>query len=330
MQPKDLFQTVAILAISFAPFLAQADVVHGTTMGSTVTAPALAAHPNNRDDINTSTTIDVTFLSSSDLIPILGKSFSGYNFVFASLEPGTGPSAPPDGLNVRPIDPGDFTIDQYKPWVVDNNDTANFLVDPSGTKASLGVTAQDAGGANILILYTPLNDGDPTHVNFLQAFEEAINGEELTNAEIDNGGITASPYYNYLGLTGNGILRANTVPLTADLDFPAWLGDLPFYCEDNPVPPSPKCQFPLREDDQLTLASVTFQTFIESDQICSADACGDNKGKTYQVLYGGVQWGFKYTNEDPVPEPSYAILLAVGFAGIWLGRRFRRLSRPMA
>ena len=111
MQYSDLSRTVAILAMSFALFLAQADVIHGTTMGSTVSAPALTDHPNVRDDIDTATTIDVTFVMTSTFITADAGRFPASNFVFASLSPGGEAFAPPVGLDVSPIDPGDFTID---------------------------------------------------------------------------------------------------------------------------------------------------------------------------------------------------------------------------
>jgi hypothetical protein len=165
------------------------------------------------------------------------------------------------------------------------------------------VTDQDAGGADIVISYTPLNNGDPTSVNFLQAFIQDTNGTGFNTGTIDNDA-SASPYYNSVFISGTGKTdQTGTVPLATNKTTAAWLVDIPFRCENGPVNPGGTAGCLGGTDDTIISQVQTFQTLIESDQVCSADACGDNKGKTYQVLYGGVQWGYTYTNAD-VPEPS--------------------------
>jgi len=56
--------------------------------------------------------------------------FPNYNFVFAG-QAGV-------GSNFTPIDPGDFTISQYKPWVVDNNATTNNITGPDNRNINRG------------------------------------------------------------------------------------------------------------------------------------------------------------------------------------------------
>jgi hypothetical protein len=229
--------------------------------------------------------------------------------------------APPVGLNVVPIDPGDFTIDQYKPWVVNNNKSTNNVIGPDGSNNSLHLTNVDAGGADILLSYTPLNDGDPTKVNFVQAFIQNTNHTRFTKGKIDNDD-GPTPYYNEHGKTGTGKKSRNRVPLKADSTTAAWLIDIPGRCENGLQGPSSKnCQD--GKDETITSQVQMFQTFIESDKKFN--------GVTYQVLYGGVSWGYSYSNVDmevKLPEPSYVVVLAFVFAGCQFARYFRWLRGP--
>jgi hypothetical protein len=70
----------------------------------------------------------------------------------------------------------DFTVSQYNPWVDNNNSNTNNVVNPTGFSDFRGVTNQDAGGAEILLTYTPrANSSDPTTVNFVHAYVDDIN-----------------------------------------------------------------------------------------------------------------------------------------------------------
>jgi hypothetical protein len=193
----------AICAIDIVPFIAQAGTIQGTIAGSTVIEQPQTMHPRDLDDANIATTFDVAFLSVSPYIMAGAARFPSYHFVFAGLPPGSSPFAPPVGLSVTAVDPGDFTIDQYKPWVVNNNETTNYVIGPNNQNYDRGVTKQDAGGANIVISYTPRNDGDPMIVNFVQAFVQNTNNRGPTRGRIDNDG-GSTPLYNETGHSGTG------------------------------------------------------------------------------------------------------------------------------
>jgi len=62
-------------------------------------------------------------------------------------------------------------------------------------------------------------------------------------------------------------------------------------------------------------ATDYFQTFISSQQNIG--------GTNYNVLYGGIQWGFSFHTMDIVPEPGSLALVTVfvGTAVLW--RRLR-------
>ena len=127
-----------------------------------------------------------------------------------------------------------------------------------------------------------------------------------------------SPYYNSVFTAGTGdTRRIGTVPLVASSTAPAWMADIPFTCENGPIPPGGSAGCAAGVDDTLLSDAVAFQSFIESDRVLD--------GKTYQVLYGGVQWGYLYNNVDNfsnkgIPEPSSPVLL-VGSLALLVGAR---------
>jgi hypothetical protein len=283
------------VVIAVAPFAMQGSMIQGTTAGKTVTGVGI-------DDTDTATTMNITYQTFCPWIMAGAARFPTYNFVFA----GQGVAS-----NIPNIDPGDFTIDQYSPWVVSNNATTNNITPPDDSNVNRGVTDQDAGGANIVISYTPLNAGDPTKVNFVQAFIQNTNGAGFNNGTMDSG--RANPYYNGDAVSGTGTTRRRrVVPLSTDSTTAAWMVDIPYRCENGLLPASAHCIG--GKDDTLTSQVQKFQTFIESDKVID--------GRTYNVLYGGVQWGYSFTNVD-IPEPASIAMAGAAFALLGL-LRFRR------
>ena len=84
--------------------------------------------------------------------------------------------------------------------------------------------------------------------------------------------------------------------------------DVPYTCEAGTSGTGQGCaETTAQTDETITRYADTFNVFIESDQIY--------QGTTYQVLYGGFQWGFTYTATD-TPEPSTWAMFLLGFAGL--------------
>jgi len=228
----------AAFALGLFPLGTRASAIMGNTTGQTVTVPPTASHPRNRDDADTATTTDISYINVSPFITNGASAYPSYHFVFAG-QPGI-------GSQFQPISPSDFTIVQYNPWVVNNNRNTNGITGPDGINYNRGVTNRDGGGADILILYTPLNAGDPTRVNFVQAFAQNTNSTGLSQGTIDAGGSTR-PYYNVAGLSGTGTTnRTGTSPLVTSPNAPAWMVDIPGRCENGPLPAGPPRGLPQR------------------------------------------------------------------------------------
>jgi len=284
------------LATGLAPLTMLGAMIQGMTAGKTVSGVG-------QDDVDTATTINISYQTFCPWIVSGAGRFPGYNFVFA----GQGVAS-----NIANIDPGDFTISQYNPWVIDNNSTTNNITtpDPSAGNSIVdrNVTGQDAGGADILISYTPLNAGDPTNVNFVQAFIQNTNGAGFTAGVMDSG---RTPYYNGDSVSGTGTTRRRrTSPLVTNSTTAAWMADIPYRCEAGAVA---RCIG--GADDTLLSQVQYFQTFIEMDKVIN--------GTNYNVLYGGVQWGYSYTAVE-TPEPSSMLLIGSILAAAGLRKYFRR------
>jgi len=320
-------------------------------VGSTVTDGG----PNgNRDDTNTATTFDVSYQTFCTwLITGMQNQFPKVNFTFA----GSGSNI---GNLFAQVPAGDFTLlvpgvadSQYKPWV----NTSTKVINPTGFGDSRPVTNQDAGGANFVLTYTPRpGTSDPTIVNFVQAYQDNINNAGFAAGRIDNLG-DPTPFYSNVGIHGTG----ETQLLTKYANIPgqgmnaqgstAWIVDIPYKCESfiptlegNP-PPGAKLDCtggPAPPDDEVLTSDVLmFQTFIESTRTIYYNealedpySLTDNGGapQTWDVLYGGVQWGFTYTNSDPVPPsvPEPSSIWLIGASVLFMCPRFisaRRTQR---
>lgn len=278
-----------------APLCVWGGTLQGDTAGQTATGTGV-------DDYNTSTTINAIFVSDpSWLLTVASEAYPSYDFVTAA------------SVALTDVDPGDFSISGYNPWVVNNNATTNYATAPSGSSYNRGITGQDAGGANIVISYTPLNGGDPTDVNFLQGYVEVTNGGPQTSGAVDNGG-ASGPFYNQTGVSGTGTSNTSSIPLVSNATTPAWMLDIPYTCESG-LTSNADCTGGV--DDAVTSESVTFLAFITAPEVID--------GTDYNVLFGGVEWGYSYSTVD-TPEPSSMFLLVGLLGGAWCYRR-RRMGR---
>jgi hypothetical protein len=195
---------------------------------------------------------------------------------------------------------------------VDNNATTNFVSGPdqtSGTnvKHHRSLTGEDAGGANIVISYNPrASSTDPTDINFLQAYSISMNGGAFGAGTMDNGG-SGGPFYNEGGVSGTGTTnRTGTIPLVSSSTTAAWLVDIPYTPEKGYSPPF--------ADDTINAETDRFVTFISGQKVIS--------GTTYNILYGGISWGYTFTTVD-IPEPATLMFMAPAmlFACAWRRRR---------
>jgi hypothetical protein len=275
--------------------------IGGDTRGGVSSAGPENPDPENRDDEDLTVSTDITFITTSTMIDtaLKNNNFPELNhYVYA----GQGPI----GSHFTPIDASDFDVRIYQQWVVNSPDISS----PSGKETSnREVKDQDAGGVNILVTYTPTAAADPRTMNFLQGISTTAN-DGTPDIGID--GDTGSPYYNHSGVTGVGNDDENMTPMdipVAPKSF-AYLIDSPYTCESGSNGTGKGCppQTPAN-DETITKLVRTFDTFVEADEQVD--------GKTYQVLFGGIEWGYTFTATDGgVPELSTWSLLLMGFAVI--------------
>ncbi len=156
----------------------------------------------------TATTIPLHYFTYCSFIANgMAAQFPTTNVAFA----GVGGSA---AASIPNIAASDFTVSQYLPWAVNNNVVSKAVTGPNDVSyswQSLGLprgfaapgTNLDAGGAEILLSYTPQSNGtDPTNVNFIQGFIRSTNGGATSSGTIDSG--RASPFYNADSISGTG------------------------------------------------------------------------------------------------------------------------------
>jgi hypothetical protein len=304
----------------------------------------------NRKRYNVTTSFTASYQTfCSWLINGMQSQFSGVNFTFA----GYGNIG---GLFSQ-VPSTDFALTQYQPWVDYSTNGTNPLMPPNGFPYSRGVSDQDSGGLNMVLTYTPrANSSDPNIVNFVQAYVDNVNNTGFSSGSIDNLQ-DSTPFYNNIGLHGTDSSQSvatytNTVGSGMNAQgSSAWIADTPYKCASfiptatGGAPPGANLNCTGGQDGTLTSDELVFQTFLESTQTLyynanDADAYSrtNNGGQaqTWDVLYGGVQWGFTYTNAlpgnaqpvappEPSPTPEPASVLLVGsvlVAGVWgVGRR---------
>jgi len=281
-----------IFAAGLMPLSAWA-AIGGTITGATATQTGCwdASCPETAKSVTT----NISFITSSAIMTnaMGAAAFNSYNFVYAQNYPGGALANIPDS---------DFTISQYAPWVIDNNATTNFVSGPDQTsgvnnKHHRSLTGEDAGGANIVISYNPrAASNDPTDINFLQAYQLNTNGAGFNAGTMDNGGGANPPSYNGSGgVSGTGTTnRSGTSPLTTTNAVAGWMVDIPYTPEKGYSAPF--------ADDTINSETDNFVTFITGTKLNPAD------GKTYNVLYGGISWGYTFTTVD-APEPATFLLM---------------------
>jgi hypothetical protein len=287
------------LIIGLMP-LAAPGQINGTTAGTT--AMAIVG-----DDNITVSTINIGYFTSCYFISngLTTNGAWGNNYLFAGQGAASG---------VGNISSSDFTVGSYAPFIGTSTATSNFVALPSGDKiyadglnGSRGsLNNAEAGGMGINISYKPQN-GDPTNINFVQAYVESINGSAFSSGTID-GSTPTLPFYNAGSVAGTGTnLQLGMSPLMTSSTRPGWLADQPYDNEWGSPPTA---------DDTITNTAVYFQTFVEAQQTIN--------GTNYNVLYGGIQWGYTFSTLDVVPEPGGIALVAAGLLGIALRRRHLR------
>jgi hypothetical protein len=307
---------------------AQVGEVKGQTESKTATMKDVNVPPLNLNDTITVTTFAIKGLSTSAIINQGAKeefqNGKGKNALADLVYAGVGPI----GKNFTPISLSDFDVTTYQPWVVNSTAKINNVVTPDKVNHFRGVDDQDAGGVNIVIVYTP-GASDPRTINFLQAYKvvsPSLPGSPIIS--IDNA-FAPSPFFNQAGSAGinNGGKNAGNPPLVIPantMENPsnnAWMEDIPYICETGIGGAAGHAcpETAPKKGDAITDYTDTFNMFIE--------APGVFDGKTYQVLYGGFEWGFTFTATVPTasPELSTYALVMMGFAALgFAGRRARR------
>jgi hypothetical protein len=264
------------------------------------------------DDTNYSTTVDATFVTYSNFLlnGMDNAPFNGNgNLPVAFAGDSNGPAS-----GIANIDSGDLSVTQYAPWVVNNNGNAggNGMTGPDGNPYNRNITGAEAGGANILITYTPTGN-DPTSINFIQAYIESTNGAEFTGGTIDS--TSNSAYYNDKGVSGVGSTTnpIGGIPLTIEGDSNAWMLDIPYTCESG-LTSNADCSGGV--DDAVTEETVTFVAFVSE----TMDLNIDDVETPYNVLLGGVEWGYTYDSID-TPEPSTMLFAGGAIVLAWGSRR---------
>jgi hypothetical protein len=261
-------------------------------------ASTISVTASGPDDSNTTTLTPWKYITASSVVDPtkwINKSFNNdmWKFSFA------------DGTDTPFVPKGDFKVNQYDAWAV--NDLP--IRDLAGDKQGRPVNDADAGGANFELTYTPrANSTDPKDVHFLQVYHESINGGAGRD-NVDNVGGKTTPFYDACCVSGF-LPNKNA----------SWMLDIPYTCENgftgdrDPVTKEPTCQG--GQDEVKLSESDYFQTFVALDNVVN--------GTHNVTLYGGISWGYVYTNTD-TPEP--ASLLLIGSGLIALGAMRRRTTQ---
>jgi hypothetical protein len=187
----------------------------------------------------------------------------------------------------NPIPESDLKVLTYSAWAVFNT----APTDPDGNTPAPRASGCDCGGANFILQYTPRpNSTDPPTIDFLQLLDVTANAG-ASQYYIDNGDVSTTPLYIQSGGRGNALER--------------WMYDRPWTCENaapGAIAIAPNCPYSAATDELTLSETDMFQTLVAVDD-------GFVKGVHEVTIYGGVTWGYSYSNVDtPTPEPSSGFL----------------------
>ena len=122
------------------PHVARSGPIQGTTSSPSVSSTPQAADPNNRDDFNYASVINIVPLNS--LTGLFNTAAANWNAGHNAANQYSWVLAGSAGIGSEftPIDPSKLNVTQYNPWVGNNNATTGFATGADGSKWDRGVT----------------------------------------------------------------------------------------------------------------------------------------------------------------------------------------------
>lgn len=292
------------------------------THAATVPNPVNGSYPQNStptvtawgvDDNNTSTLVPypAQFYTFCPWVALAqqGSDFAPWTFTFAG-----------NGNAIPNIPQADLTVNIYSAWAAINDPVTDLSGTQRARPMNNNATRADAGGADWELTYVPNATGanplDPTNISFLQVarFRTCDSTDDLTctwsnyTYVFDNGGDTTTPFYVQSGgIGGNGITNGVGGSTVTNANA-QWMFDIPYLtCENSGTPQSAGIGIGASAncrggtDGSVLASDVQFQVFVAT------------RAANAVTLYGGLQWGYLYTNTD-APEPSSLALAGAGMA----------------
>jgi hypothetical protein len=316
---KSVLGTLAVTALSAA--LGNGKTIPDPVNGNYPQTTTPFAAMFGIDDWNTSTLdpYPVTYIPYSTWVGAaqVGTPFADWTFCFAGAT-----------CSVASIPPSDLKVNIYSAWAVQNDPVTGLNGVQYARPMYTDNTLADAGGADFEFTYTPNANGDtpndPTSIHFLQIvrMRSCFSTDDLTctwtdyRYIFDNGGL-GTLFYDKAGGISETIKGTDA----------QWMLDIPYSCEDQGDRSrglhtgfAPDC-LSLEEGGKLK-EERQFQVFV-------AEQSG-----TDVILYGGLQWGYIYTNADEgngnppeTPEPAGFKLVGIGISLLAVKAVFARMCR---